>query len=70
MSLSSEDIERICSGWSQDLPEILSRTNVRDIVCEMLWQMGVQGQDVPLLMLLILDKYSLVNVLEGSFQKQ
>ena len=66
MSLSSEDIERICSGWSNDLPGQLTRTEVRDIVCQMLYEMGVPPHQLALIMLLILDKYSMQNFVENA----
>jgi hypothetical protein len=64
--VTPEDIERICSDFVRDVPIEISRTSVRDIVCEILWQLEVPPQDLPLLMLLILDKYSMSNVLEQA----
>jgi hypothetical protein len=66
--VTPEDIERICSSLRDDMPDEITRTNLRDLICEILWQYGVHPQDLPLLMLLILDKYSLSNVLERSKQ--
>lgn len=66
MSLSSEEIEVIVSGWVEDLSEPLSRINVRDIVCELLYSLNVPPNQVVLIMLLILDKYSLDNVVESA----
>ena len=67
--MTPEDIERICSDLHNGMPDEITRTNLRDLICEILWQYGVHPQDVPLLMLLILDKYSLSNVLERANQK-
>ena len=66
MSLSSEQIEVIVSGWVEDLPEPLSRINVRDIVCELLYSLNVPQNQMVLIMLLILDKYSLDNLVENA----
>lgn len=66
MSLSSEEIERIVSGWISDLPEPVTRINVRDIICALLFELGVPSNQLVLIMLLILDKYSLENVVEES----
>lgn len=66
MSLSSEEIEAIVSGWVEDLPEPLSRVNVRDIVCELLYSLNVPQNQMVLIMLLILDKYSLDNLVESA----
>lgn len=66
MSLSSEEIEVIVSGWVEDLPEPLSRVNVRDIVCELLYNLNVPQNQMVLIMLLILDKYSLDNLVESA----
>ena len=66
MSLSSDQIEVIVSGWVEDLPEPLSRINVRDIVCELLYSLNVPQNQMVLIMLLILDKYSLDNLVENA----
>ena len=66
MSLSSDEIEVIVSGWVEDLPEPLSRINVRDIVCELLYNLNVPQNQMVLIMLLILDKYSLDNLVENA----
>lgn len=66
MSLSSEEIEVIVSGWVEDLPEPLSRINVRDIICQLLYEFGVPSNQLVLIMLLILDKYSLDNLVESA----
>ena len=64
--MTPEDIERLCSDFVRDVPSEISRTTVRDFICEILWQLEVPPQDIPLLMLLILDKYSMSNVLEQA----
>lgn len=66
MSLSSEEIEYIVSGWIKDLPEPITRINVRDIICQLLYEFGVPSNQLVLIMLLILDKYSLDNVVEEA----
>jgi len=66
MSLSSEEIEYIVSGWIKDLPEPITRINVRDIICQLLYECGVPSNQLVLIMLLILDKYSLDNVVEEA----
>jgi hypothetical protein len=66
LSLSSDQIEVIVSGWVEDLPEPLSRINVRDIVCELLYSLNVPQNQMVLIMLLILDKYSLDNLVENA----
>jgi hypothetical protein len=62
MSLSSEEIEYIVSGWIKDLPEPITRINVRDIICQLLYEFGVPSNQL----VLILDKYSLDNVVEEA----
>jgi hypothetical protein len=66
MSLSSEEIEYIVSGWIKDLPEPITRINVRDIICQLLYEFGVPSNQLVLIMLLILDKYSLDNMVEEA----
>jgi hypothetical protein len=66
MSLSSEEIEYIVSGWIKDLPEPITRINVRDIICQLLYEFGVPSNQLVLIMLLILDKYSLDNMVEAA----
>jgi hypothetical protein len=66
--MTPEDIERICSDLSNDLPDGITRTNLRDLICEILWQVNLHPQDLPLLMIMVLDKYSLSNVLESAHQ--
>ena len=66
MSLSSEEIEYIVSGWIKDLPEPITRINVRDIICQLLYEFGVPSNQLVLIMLLILDKYFLDNVVEEA----
>mgnify|MGYP001008806805 CR=1 FL=1 len=68
--MTPEDIERICSDLSEQLPSRITRTTIRDLICEILWQSGVHPQDLPLLMIMILDKYSMSNVLESSHQSR
>jgi len=66
LSLSSEEIEVIVSGWVEGLPEPLSRVNVRDIICELLYNLNVPPNQMVLITLLILDKYSLENLVENA----
>ncbi len=62
MSLSSEPltpekIEEIVDDLLQKLPETVSISNTRNIVCELLFGLGVHLDDLPIFLLMVVDAY-------------
>ena len=62
MSLSSEPltlekIEEIVDDLLQKLPENVSISNTRNIVCELLFGLGVHPDDLPIFLLMVVDAY-------------
>ena len=62
MSLSSEPltpekIEEIVDDLLQKLPETVSISNTRNIVCELLFGLGVHPDDLPIFLLMVVDAY-------------
>ncbi len=62
MSLSSEPltpekIEEIVDDLLQKLPENVSISNTRNIVCELLFGLGLHPDDLPIFLLMVVDAY-------------
>ena len=62
MSLSSEPltpekIEEIVDDLLQKLQETVSISNTRNIVCELLFGLGVHPDDLPIFLLMVVDAY-------------
>ena len=57
MSLSSEKVEEIIDDLLQKLPEQLSIADTRNLVCELLFGLGLHPDDLPLFLLMVVDAY-------------
>ncbi len=55
--LTEEDVERIVSDILQKMPEQLSLSDIRNLICELLFGLGLNPDDLPILLLLIVDSY-------------
>jgi hypothetical protein len=57
MSLSSEKVEKVIDYLLQQLPEQLSISDTRNLVCELLFGLGLHPDDLPLFLLMVVDAY-------------
>jgi hypothetical protein len=57
MSLSSEKVEKVIDDLLQQLPEQLSISDTRNLVCELLFGLGLHPDDLPLFLLMVVDAY-------------
>ena len=57
MSLSPEKTEEIISDLLQKLPEKFSLADSRNLVCELLFGLGINPDDLPIFLLLVVDAY-------------
>ena len=62
MSLSSEPltperVEKIVDDLLQKLPEKVSLSDSRNLVCELLFGLGIHSNDLPFFLLLLVDAY-------------
>ena len=64
-----EDLERISSGFLNELPANFSTSDLRDLIVELLFGLGVSPSDLPMFCLLLIDKYMADNKIEESRKK-
>jgi len=57
MSLDPEKTEEIISDLLQKLPEKVSLADSRNLVCELLFGLGINPDDLPIFLLLVVDAY-------------
>ena len=57
MSLTPERVEEIISGVLQEMPETLSLSEIRNLVVELLFGLGLNQKDMPLFLILVVDAY-------------
>ena len=57
MSLDPEKTEEIISDLLQKLPEQFSLSDSRNLVCELLFGLGINPDDLPIFLLLVVDAY-------------
>lgn len=57
MSLSSEKVEKIVDDLLQQLPEQMSISDTRNLVCELLFGLGLHPDDLPIFLLMVVDAY-------------
>ncbi len=55
--MDKQEIERIISGVLQEMPEKISLSDMRNLVCELLFGLGLSPDDLPIFMLLVVDAY-------------
>ena len=57
MILTPERVELIVSGILEEVPEKLSLSEMRNLVVELLFGLGLNPKDLPMFMLLVVDAY-------------
>ncbi len=57
MSLSSEKVEKVIDDLLQELPEHMSISDTRNLVCELLFGLGLHPDDLPIFLLMVVDAY-------------
>jgi|TARA_B110000503_G_C7021472_1_gene359964 hypothetical protein len=55
--MTPEQIEELCEEFLVKLPPQMTRVEVRDVVCVLLFRLGLHQNDLPLFLLLVVDKY-------------
>ena len=55
--LSPERIEKIISGVLQEMPETISTSEMRNLVVELLFGLGLHPDDLPFFLLMVVDAY-------------
>ena len=58
MSLTPERVEEIISGVLQEIPDDdLSLSDMRNLVAELLFGLGLNPRDMPLFLIILVDAY-------------
>jgi|TARA_R110002126_G_scaffold26955_2_gene90839 hypothetical protein len=58
MSLTPERVEKIISGVLQEIPDDdLSLSDMRNLVSELLFGLGLNPRDMPLFLIILVDAY-------------
>ena len=68
--MTPEQIEELCEEFLAKLPPQMSRVEVRDIVSLLLFRLGLHQNDLPLFLLLLVDKYMGDDMITQSQQKE
>jgi hypothetical protein len=55
--LNPERIEKIISGVLQEMPESFSMPEMRNLVVELLFGLGLHPNDLPFFMMMVVDAY-------------
>jgi hypothetical protein len=55
--LTGERVEEVIDDLLQKLPEQVSLSDTRNLVCELLFGLGVSPDDLPIFLLLVVDAY-------------
>ena len=55
--LTDEEVEEIIEDLLKKLPEIVSLSDMRNLVCELLFGLGLSSDDLPIFLLLVVDAY-------------
>tara|TARA_R100000935_G_scaffold45708_1_gene68865 strand:+ start:55 stop:279 length:225 start_codon:yes stop_codon:yes gene_type:complete len=55
--LNPERIEKIISGVLQEMPESISISEMRNLVVELLFGLGLHPDDLPFFLLMVVDAY-------------
>ena len=64
--MEPEDLERIAAGLLNEVPANFSTGDLRDVIVELLFGLGVSPADLPMFCLLLIDKYTAENKIEES----
>jgi hypothetical protein len=57
VSISPEKTEEVINDLLQKLPEKISLYDMRNIICELLFGMGMNPEDLPIFLILVVDGY-------------
>ena len=68
--MDEQEIERIISGVLQEMPEKISLSDMRNLVCELLFGLGLNPDDLPIFMLLVVDAYKGNRVLDYNRERR
>jgi hypothetical protein len=55
--LTPDRVEEIIDNLLQQLPENVSLSDSRNLICELLFGLGVPPDDLPIFLLLVVDAY-------------
>jgi hypothetical protein len=55
--LTPERVEEIIDNLLQQLPENVSLSDSRNLVCELLFGLGLHSDDLPIFLLMVVDAY-------------
>jgi hypothetical protein len=55
--LTPERVEEIIDNLLQQLPENVSLSDSRNLVCELLFGLGLYSDDLPIFLLMVVDAY-------------
>jgi hypothetical protein len=55
--LTPERVEEIIDDLLQQLPENVSLSDSRNLVCELLFGLGLHSDDLPIFLLMVVDAY-------------
>jgi hypothetical protein len=55
--LTPERVEEIIGNLLQQLPENVSLSDSRNLVCELLFGLGLHPDDLPIFLLMVVDAY-------------
>ncbi len=55
--LTPERVEEIIDNLLQQLPENVSLSDSRNLVCELLFGLGLHPNDLPIFLLMVVDAY-------------
>jgi hypothetical protein len=55
--LTPERVEEIMGNLLQQLPENVSLSDSRNLVCELLFGLGLHPDDLPIFLLMVVDAY-------------
>ena len=56
--LTPERVEEIIGNLLQQLPENVSLSDSRNLVCELLFGLGLHPDDLPIFLLMVVDAYT------------
>ncbi len=55
--LTPERVEEIIDDLLQQLPENVSLSDSRNLICELLFGLGLHSDDLPIFLLMVVDAY-------------
>ncbi len=55
--LTPERVEEIIDNLLQQLPENVSLSDSRNLICELLFGLGLHSDDLPIFLLMVVDAY-------------